>query len=226
MLNDQQFSQPSLPGIAAARPSTFARQSAGTVPNVGVGGSIPDTFSDDEPHQLRMFMKPHEIMDQYQSLPGDRKSRYRMVDSGGGWKQREETGEFETNGQLWKRKQKESLTRGMNRSRGKPGLMESVEDSGVKSPVHLGTSDSVYAPNGQRTWAADASDGRPAVVGGHHRIAAAAAVRPDEEIPVMHHADIWAARGEQRPLIDNYGRATGSQYVRKPWEKAYRRKYS
>ena len=46
----------------------------------------------------------------------------------------------------------------------------------MEHPVHLGTQ--------------FGSQGKPQIVGGHHRIAAALETRPDDLIPVVHHEDI------------------------------------
>jgi hypothetical protein len=56
---------------------------------------------------------------------------------------------------------------------GGQSLWGSVRQEGVKSPVHLGTQ------FGER--------GKPQIVGGHHRIAAAMDTRPNQLIPVLHH---------------------------------------
>jgi hypothetical protein len=61
-------------------------------------------------------------------------------------------------------------------------LYDSVARKGVMAPVHLGTFGGV------------GSQGLREIVGGHHRIAAATDVAPDQPIPVMHHEDIWGAR--------------------------------
>jgi hypothetical protein len=187
---------------------------------------FPDEFSNDHPHQLRMFMTPTEIKSQYQVLPGDRKEKMRYETDDDGYRTQVGTGKYETNDAAWKRKAKEAHGRGGNKRRGDPGLAESVAAKGVKKVVHLAVTDSTTYPatlggqlGGQRTRQADASDGRPAVVGGHHRIATAAESRPDDLIPVMHHNDLWNAQGRDKPMVMG---------MRKPaaWETAYRSKYS
>ena len=40
-------------------------------------------------------------------------------------------------------------------------------------------------------------EGKPEVVGGHHRIAAMAHMNPDQLIPVVHHASFWAAQSPE-----------------------------
>ena len=61
-----------------------------------------------------------------------------------------------------------------------PSLYESIQEGGVQHPVHLGTQ--------------FGSQGKPQIVGGHHRIAAALDTRPDDLIPVLHHEDIYDAK--------------------------------
>lgn len=63
----------------------------------------------------------------------------------------------------------------------RPSLYESVRDQGVQMPVHLSTQ--------------FGDMGKPEIVGGHHRIAAALSARPDDYIPVLHHRDIHEAQG-------------------------------
>jgi hypothetical protein len=59
-------------------------------------------------------------------------------------------------------------------------LYNSVRGGGVQSPVHLGTQ--------------FGSQGKPQVVGGHHRIAAQNDIDQDALMPVLHHESIRAAR--------------------------------
>ena len=61
-----------------------------------------------------------------------------------------------------------------------PSLYESIQEGGVQHPVHLGTQ--------------FGSQGKPQIVGGHHRIAVALDTRPDDLIPVLHHPDIYDAK--------------------------------
>jgi hypothetical protein len=65
-------------------------------------------------------------------------------------------------------------------------MHESIQRKGVLAPVHLGTFGRV------------GSQGKREIVGGHHRIAAATDVAPDQPIPVMHHEDIWGAKQSGR----------------------------
>lgn len=194
---------------------------------------FPDRFSNDHPHQLRMFMTPREIKDQYQTLPADRRQKYHYeTDNDYNYRQRvHNPGEFESNDAVWDRKAKEAVGRGRVTRRGKTGLAESVAAEGVKSVVHLGVTDSTRFPEngplkGQSIYQASASDGRPAVVGGHHRIATAAQSRPDDLIPVMHHQDIWSARGRKEQVGYADPGVYKLVYKPSPWEKAYRSKYS
>jgi hypothetical protein len=52
-------------------------------------------------------------------------------------------------------------------------LYDSVAKEGVQYPLHLGTE--------------VGSSGKPQVAGGHHRLAAAAAINPEQLLPVVHH---------------------------------------
>lgn len=61
-----------------------------------------------------------------------------------------------------------------------PSIWDSVRQSGVQNPVHLGMQ--------------FGSQGKPQVVGGHHRIASAMETRPNDLIPVLHSPNIRAAR--------------------------------
>ena len=72
-----------------------------------------------------------------------------------------------------------------------PSLYESIQEGGVQHPVHLGTQ--------------FGSQGKPQIVGGHHRIAAALETRPDDLIPVLHHEDIYDAKASRGY---KYGNAT------------------
>lgn len=64
-------------------------------------------------------------------------------------------------------------------------LVDSIRQTGVQSPVHLGQQ--------------FGSEGKPEIVGGHHRIAVATRHAPDTLIPVLHHKDIRAARTTSYP---------------------------
>ena len=59
-------------------------------------------------------------------------------------------------------------------------LYDSIAREGVKAPVHLSQQ--------------FGSQGKPQVVGGHHRLASQTEIDPDQPIPVMHHTDFWSAR--------------------------------
>lgn len=67
-----------------------------------------------------------------------------------------------------------------------PSLYEHIQAHGVENPVHLGTN--------------VGGEGKPEVVGGHHRIAAAASINDQQLIPVLHHEDIRSARSRQSPF--------------------------
>jgi hypothetical protein len=59
-------------------------------------------------------------------------------------------------------------------------MYNSIKGGGVQSPVHLGSQ--------------FGSQGKPQVVGGHHRIAAQNDIDQDALMPVLHHESIRAAR--------------------------------
>jgi hypothetical protein len=67
-------------------------------------------------------------------------------------------------------------------SAGHESLYESIEKHGVEHPISLGTSGS------------HGSAGKREIVGGHHRLAAAEHINPDQFLPVAHYRDIYAAR--------------------------------
>ena len=64
-------------------------------------------------------------------------------------------------------------------------LGESIEREGVKYPVHLGQK--------------KGSQGKPQVVGGHHRMAVMRNLNQDQLIPVLHHQDLMHARSSSDP---------------------------
>lgn len=66
-------------------------------------------------------------------------------------------------------------------------LYDSVGNSGVQYPVHLG---SQFGSQGKRE-----------VVGGHHRIAAALDIAPDQPIPVLHHKGLSDARSDSNKSV-------------------------
>lgn len=59
-------------------------------------------------------------------------------------------------------------------------LYDSIRAEGVKGPIRLGSE--------------IGSMGKPQIVGGHHRLAAATEAAPDRLVPVLHDQNIWAAR--------------------------------
>jgi len=61
-------------------------------------------------------------------------------------------------------------------------LYESIAKHGVEHPVSLGT------------FGSHGSQGKPEIVGGHHRLAAQFDLNPNQPIPVVHYRDIWDAR--------------------------------
>ena len=136
------------------------------------------------PNQLKMFMSANEIMAQYQPLDGDRYDSEEEAthSSGGGdyptardWREHRTQhttggsrlyirgGVPETDEELWQRKADEADDY---------GLRSEIEEEGVQKPVSLGTN--------------IGSQGKPQVVGGHHRIATMADLDPDELMPVIH----------------------------------------
>ena len=61
-------------------------------------------------------------------------------------------------------------------------LHSKIKSEGVKNPVHLGQTGGMQ--------------GKPQIVGGHHRIAASMDIDADKLIPVIHHRDLKEARSK------------------------------
>lgn len=146
--------------------------------------------------QLRMFMTAGEIKERYQTLPGDRQEVYDLD---------EDMEVEETNEQTWKRKLAESRMnprryfanvhegedsvswlsdsahdRMREETRGrKVSLYTHTKRHGIEHPVHL-SAGNYQAPFGE-------SMDSPAVLGGHHRLAAAAHLNSEQLVPVLHH---------------------------------------
>lgn len=65
---------------------------------------------------------------------------------------------------------------------GGESLYDSIASQGVMGPIRLGS---------------ETGDmGKPQIVGGHHRLAAATEAAPDRLVPVLHDKNIWAARDQ------------------------------
>lgn len=129
--------------------------------------------------QLAMFSTPHEILSKYQPLDADREY---VVDD---WDAPAEEFRWETDEELWDRKFEEShgrRTRVDNGGEKYESLHDNIFREGVKNPVSLQFTEH------------RGSQGMPQILGGHHRLAVAAAYRPDEPIPVEHFPEIEAAR--------------------------------
>jgi hypothetical protein len=62
-------------------------------------------------------------------------------------------------------------------------LAEAIRTEGVKSPIRLGMQ--------------FGSEGKPQIVGGHHRLAVASSDRPNDYLPVLHDTDIESARSSK-----------------------------
>lgn len=94
-------------------------------------------------------------------------ARYQPLDA-----DREEDGWSgpETNDELWERKANEAWDE---------GLAQGIIEHGVKKPVSLGQ--------------AVGSEGKPQIVGGHHRLAVMREESPDELMPVLHYRDLSQA---------------------------------
>jgi hypothetical protein len=69
-------------------------------------------------------------------------------------------------------------------------LGESIERTGVQKPIHLG-----------RTIG---SQGKPEIVGGHHRMAVMRNLNQDQLMPVLHHTDLYGARSSQMEAFGGY----------------------
>jgi hypothetical protein len=128
------------------------------------------------PEQLRMFMTPREILDEYKPyeaeyLPVKDPKTGRPVE-----KPDEKLGtsyEMESDKQLWDRKLQESRQN---------GLMADLKEHGVEVPVSLN-------PETRQ------------VTGGHHRIITAFHLHPDQFIPVMHFPDTGSAGFAEYQLL-------------------------
>lgn len=124
--------------------------------------------------QLPMFMTPREIMAKYQPLDGDRED---VVDD---WDADYEETRPETDAELWDRKFDETHEKDHTGDEywaddnNAPSLHDSVRDEGVRNPISLQFPDRV------------GSQGKPQVLGGHHRLVVAEAYRPDDLVPVEH----------------------------------------
>lgn len=137
-------------------------------------------------HQLPMFMSAREIRDSHQALDGDRKQETPAFGSGIPL----HMGRRETDDELYDRKAEEATGR---RAPGGDYLYEHIAKHGVMNPIIL---TDPTAPQ----WAMG-SQGKPQVLGGHHRVAVMSDVRPDELMPVEHFKDMPTAR---KALKSNY----------------------
>lgn len=63
-------------------------------------------------------------------------------------------------------------------------LYDSIRESGVKSPIRLGEDEGMMD--------------KPMIVGGHHRLAAAANINENQFVPVLHHEDIREAQHDEK----------------------------
>lgn len=109
--------------------------------------------------QLRMLMRPDEIMSQFELSHGDR----RVVPLGPGQDRRENDSE------LLDRKYRQAQNK---------GLADQISSQGVSNPIELShglTRDVIGWEQG------------PTVLDGHHRLAVSARDSPDRYIPVVHH---------------------------------------
>lgn len=117
------------------------------------------------PHQLRMFMLPHELM----QLPSSDANDY--------------GGDTAT---MWRRKLKESQIpspRGIGLRGHGTGVHAVIAAEGVRDPLWI---DHTENPGGT-------------LFDGHHRVASAAVVRPDQYIPVEHTDDVnWQTTSRRR----------------------------
>jgi hypothetical protein len=124
--------------------------------------------------QLPMFMTGAEIKEKYEPLDGDRK--WTRKPGSRGMSQ-------ETPDEMWDRKLDES-----KRTHWKTGanLYKDIKKNGVQNPVSLQweRERGPYTP----------PNAKPQVLGGHHRVAVAAAARPDDLIPVEHFQSFSQAR--------------------------------
>ena len=156
------------------------------------------------PHQLKMFMSADEIMRHYQPLDADRLGQgdWSAVTSGragsdaptartwaGHNTMRNSEGRklyaedrLESSDELWQRKAEEAWDY---------GLAQDIIDEGVKKPVSLGMERGL--------------EGKPQVVGGHHRLAVMAEESPHELMPVLHYQSFGHAQRQSQDAIKGRG---------------------
>lgn len=120
-------------------------------------------------HQLPLFLSAREIRSNYQALDADRRKTYR--DGGEGfWVQ--DTAESDND--VYTRKYTESSRNRWHSTNDSRSLTEALVEDGVKNPVSLQVPD------------ARGEEGKPQVLGGHHRIAVMERHKPDALMPVEH----------------------------------------
>ena len=124
------------------------------------------------PNQLKMFMTPKEIRKQYVSIPGDRQYYEGGVSH---WMSDRDT---------WRMKLREAKSP-------EPDMYGDVHGSSMYDTVKQ------RGPLAEPVWLSDKPVGaeefgsatkKPVVLDGHHRIAATAAARPNDLMPVIYHA--------------------------------------
>lgn len=124
--------------------------------------------------QLSLFLPAKDLMDS---------SKFRHSDAKA----------YPSNRDMWETKTEEAGSGSTYNARetaryGKRTLTESVRDYGVQDPVHIATH-SAKAEDKDANEMYFGEGGNPSmkmVVDGHHRIAAANAVSPDTEVPVLY----------------------------------------
>lgn len=146
----------------------------------------PDPSSPNIPQQLGMFYKAKDLV-QMNPLEADRGEGYH--DWAGGVDYPE--GAAEDNDSLWERKLAESMDPYFRGRDGSESLYEEIQKpypSG-NHPGSFGVTARVERPvhvyHGY-TWDPQADPDKSTIAQGHHRVAAAADIDPDAEIPVYH----------------------------------------
>jgi hypothetical protein len=176
----------------------------------------------DKPEQLKMFMTPKEIMQQYQPLDGD---RMEIDDTDYTTDSDHFNVREEEDHELWERKLDESqYDREIQHPRAGEDTGRSRTTGGRSNmPYHTWTgstnnpyervvgyerhqeSESLY-DSIERTGVQKpihlgrqfGLENKPQVVGGHHRLASANDINPDMLVPVLHHEDIIDAKSGGR----------------------------
>lgn len=126
-------------------------------------------------HQLPMFMSAREIRSNYQALDADRED---YTD----WDDPDEPTTQETDDDLFDRKYEEATVNTFHSPNDSRSLADAIVEDGVKNPISLQVPD------------LNGSQGKPQILGGHHRVAVMEIYKPDSLMPVEHFRGSGEAR--------------------------------